>query len=460
MKMNQNIMENLRPMYQTEGAGGGKDTAVTDLATLPDAKLNELITADEPVVEKTLKGETPSQSSPKGEEGKGGEGVEGVVETPEAKIAREKAEAAAATARATETPEAKIAREAEEAKSKDVKLFAGKYKTKEDLVNGFINAAKALNYNPKLLEKMAALALKTGDVETIEEVYKDLELAIASNEKAKLTADQQPSADKKPGTSSLKEEGRDTSLTPTKMDDAVKQEATQLTLQGALSELRGSRIVQRMERQGINLPDAFMVDEATTKEFLSVLEKEIPWMYDQLENELTNLVHKHAKEVDEVIHSMQEAAVENPKRREGEIAKIKAEAQAIKLPVKDEELTAFVEEALKQPWVYETRNGIQFIRENAIMDAWYLKNRETIKKQIQLNGEITGRTQAVDDLDKNRKKTTSSISNASIPSDQGSRREKAGTLDLTDPRVLDSLSKEEIDALLKDEDKREALRPK
>ncbi len=446
MRINENMMKDLRPMFQLDGtaAGGGsgatENVVPLDLTQLDDKKLNELAKADETTIKETIEKGTPPVSSPKVEEEE-----KTVTETPEQKTTRETAEAG------------KVG-DGKPGDGKEEKLFAGTFKTKEDLIKGFVSTAKALNYNEKLLQKMADLALKTGDVDAIEEVYKDLVLAISRNEKAKVPGEQQPSAERKPDNSDKTE--RDKSLLPNTVDDAVRQEATRLTLHGALSELRGSRLIGRMERQGIQLPESFMVDQTATKEFLAKLENEIPWMYDQLENELTSLVNKHAKEVNEVVQAMGEAEVENPKRRESEIAKIKAEAKEVNLPVKDEEVTAFVTEALKQRWAYDVRNGIQFVREGAIADAWYLANKAKIREQVRINAEIAGRTQALTDLNGNKKKNGSSISSANIPADQAARREKTGTLDLSDQSVLASLSDEELNALNKDETKREALMPK
>jgi hypothetical protein len=413
-----------------------------DESKLPIEKVNELLKKPEEERAAILKGEkeTPSAASAatsplkQGEENK-------TVETPEAKASREASEAL--VGKGKEQPE---------------KLFAGKYKTKEELVKGFVSTSAALNYNPKMLEKMAALALKTGDIETIEELYLELEKAIASNNKATAPSEQQPPVKPKPGTS--EESERDTSTLPTTMDAAVTQEAARLTLQGALSELHGTRLIARMEKQGIVLPEGFIVDKAATTEFLTTIEKEAPWFFDQLEREWDGLVKKHSQEIKSVLIAMEEAKAENPKRQADEIAKIKAEAAEIKLPVKDEELTAFVTEALKQPWVYEEKNGIQFVRPGAIADAWYLANRANIHKQLQINAEINGRTQAVDDISGNRKKANGSISSAILPGDQAARRNTTKSLDLEDETVQSSLSLDEINDLLKHPEKRAALQPR
>jgi hypothetical protein len=461
MRINENMQLRLRAMLAPNGGSAGSgsgntDDQIIDVTTIPDEKLNELLhSPDEEKIRKELTG-GGTEKTEEGKEGKEKAG-DGKGETEEQKTAREALEAE----RANETPEAKAAREAAEAAAagnKDEKLLAGKYKTKEELFKGFVNIAKPLNYNPKLLDAMVKLAEKTGDVSDIEELYKELELAVSNNAKATAPGAQQPPATPKPGTSERSE--RDTSALPTTMEDATRQEATRLTLVGAIEELRGSRIVQRMEKNGINLPPTFLIDQKETAEFLAGIEKEFPWLYDQLENETVALVNKHAKHINAVMSAMQEATVENPKKRESEIAKIKAEALAIKLPVKDEELAVFVDEALKQPWVYEDREGIQFIREGAIMDAWYLKNRDSIKKQLQLNGEVTGRTQAVSDLNTNKGKSTASISSSRIPSDQAGRRDKAGSIDLENPEVTAQLSDEQLDDLIKHPEKREKLQPK
>ena len=330
------------------------------------------------------------------------------------------------------------------------KLFCGKFKTKEELIKGFENVGTALKYNPTIIKKMVELAAKGGDesIGAIEETYKELELALSKNQKIGEQSAQTPSASGKPENSAKTEQ--DNSGLPNTLDERVQLEANLLIRDGVIKDLQGSRTASRLERVGLPLPSDFGIDKENTAGYRNKVEAEAPWLLTELDSRIEQLVEHHSKQVGTVLRTVMEAEKKNPVVRECEIARIKKEAEQFKLTVTDEDVTKFVDEAIeKNPAVFDAVEGVNLLREGALADLWFLKNREKILKQVELDNQLLGRTQMADDIKSNGKKVPATISHSSIPSDQSKRSTTATKLDLDDPSVVDSLSDEQREKLLR-----------
>lgn len=339
---------------------------------------------------------------------------------------------------------------AEAARKKEFPYGGNKFKTTEELAWGVINTGKPLKYSGKWeeLDPLGAIneARRTGDWTKVNEIYTQLDAAIASGAPSNAAGSQTPET----GNAGHSNEA---ALQEQQRMAAAVFEATR-------EDVMSTQTIRDLLADGVTIPDGFLLDQTVTEEFMRDLRRRDSVSYFELKTQIPQLFQTRVKEAQDHLTAQKESVTHNDRIKSAEVEKIKAYAKKIELPLKDEDLNAFVAKQLANANAFEQRSGVKFLREGSFFDQWYLTNREKIEEQIGLVKERNGRTQAIDDINRNGKRQPSTISNAGLPGDQAARREKADTLDLTDPAVLGSLSDAELDELDKHPEKREALMPK
>jgi hypothetical protein len=378
------------------------------------------------------------------------EDIKKILQTGEAPKKPEDALAAPpAAAPAAEDAAAKAAA-AEEARKKEFPYGGNKFKTTEELAWGVINTGKPLKYGGKWaeLDPLAAIneARRTGDWTKVESIYSELDKAIAAGaSEPPAPGSREPETGKPGSPNGPAQEERE------QMAFAVYESTRQDVL--ALPE------VQKLIRAGIAIPENFLLDKKVSEEFMDALAERNPVTYFELKTRIPQLFDTRLKQAQDVLKARADVGPHNDRVQAAETVKIKGYAVKIGFPLKDEDLTAFFQSQLANPYATEQRGGVNFLREGALFDQWYLKNREKIEEQIGLAKERAGREQAIKDINTNGGKQPATISTSALPGNQAARRAATDKLDLTDPSVLSSLSDEELDALDRNAEKRTALRP-
>lgn len=310
------------------------------------------------------------------------------------------------------------------------KLLAGKYKTEAELEKGIVEAGKVLKYEELVLQRTIELAKKAGDPKALEDIYKSLDTAISQNKKAELAA--------------AKPAGSDPNQDTRKPDNGMDAEAVTLirvALDETVSTVLQSEVMQELKAEGVSIPDNFLYDTKATEAFMRTLRKDWPGYYRDVRDLVEKTYRNRLDEAKEVFKAQQGVDGHNSTMREQESKKILDYAKKIGLEVKPEDLTAALEELAKSPFVFEERHGVKYLRENALSDSWYLKNREKIEEQIRVNAEVNGRKQHKEDLDAMRKKFPNSISSSPVAS---SRKEQPAQIDVEDPDQVELLTDEQL----------------
>jgi hypothetical protein len=378
------------------------------------------------------------------------------TETPEQKTEREKTEADTKKAeaqaetdrlefekkRADENDEQHKARLAEAEKQKseasEVKIkLPSTFKTYGQLLKGFENAAKYLNYNPKLTQKLIEDAKKSGDYSAIADLYPELDKDITEKKKALQSQGQHRSENT--------DQPEKVDKPIPKADENVRAEMYRLSIQGTLDNIGKTKIGEELADANIALPPNFLFDKDITTKFLKELRTEDPVLFMHLENEIVRSVQENLNEIQEVYTALADAETRNPKLIESEIAKIKQLATDAGLTVVDSEITEFVDSLKDNHDIYEEKAGVMFIRPDSISRRWLVENYDKIKEQIKINALIEGRTQGVTDLERNKKRVPGSISNSDLPAAQRARQEKAGKIDTSDEKVREALTDAQLD---------------
>lgn len=303
------------------------------------------------------------------------------------------------------------------------KLYAGKYKTVDELKKGLLEIAKPLNYNPKFLERLIAFAEKTGDWQSVEETYKDLNDALSKNQKATEPAPPKPPEE-------------ETALTETEQTRNAEKFA--VVRDETYRAIESSQVVQDLTEQGFDIP-------RTSEEFreLKAANYALAMEFSREYVRTFNIVRK---EIDDYDKALTQADPHNKTAQETAKQQISELTKQLAVPYDEPKLTAFIAEALKSPIVYEDRHGIPYIRDGAILDYFRAKEFDTLAKAVKLAGELAGRTQHAEDLQTMKKDGLKSISTVPTP---GAHAREPAKIDVNDDRQLAAVSEEDIDNHLK-----------
>jgi len=335
------------------------------------------------------------------------------------KSAQDKPKGAEAGAAPADTP----AKDTPDGKTET--LLAGKYKTPEELKEAVRNAGKVLKYSERVVETLLA---KTSDVKELETLYTEMDAAISAN--AKAAAAPAAGAERATSTELTNEERK-----------AVTLEIAQLTV----NEVRRTKVAKMLEKAGYVLPEKFLQDEKVSNEFMENLYDVDPAHYYALDRVITSTYARVKAGVDGYVSSLEESRTENAATLEVEKKAIKDYAAQIKLPLTDEELTKFIDEALKSPAVYSQKNNVNFLNKGGLFDLFYLRNREAIVKHERL----IEREEAMKQYEAAHTDMLKQTQNGGISGNRTAPRKKESQVKIPDEEAFARLSAEEQDELIK-----------
>lgn len=298
--------------------------------------------------------------------------------------------------------------------------FAGKYATEDDLKAAIKEAGKTLGYNPALLER---LITTTKEVKDLEAVYKDLEKEISS----------------KPPKPAAAEPGGDPA--------EVQQQQKEIVLRvvnSTLQAIRSNPIADQLRQLGHPIPPKFLVDPKVTQEYMTKLKEESPVDYLELKTLAERSYGAAKQSTESFVKSLQESDEANVATIEADKKAIRELGQQLGIPVTEDSLNAFVDDALKIQSIYEEKNGVPFIKKDSLYQAFYWKNREAIEKAIRLKAAEEARVKYDADMAEMTKR--SAEPGITAAGNKGTKKPESQQIT---PESFGRLSDEEQDDILK-----------
>jgi len=324
------------------------------------------------------------------------------------------------------------------------KLYAGKYTNTFDLIDGILEEVKYLKGDKKEIASLVEEAQKTGDWSKVENKYKELQAEVTRRiQEQKRQGDKQPSssADSSVSQPQQKQEnaGQDNYM-PT------QEEYNKVILDVTLRQLKESNLATKFKASGVEIP--------TTQEELDALELSHPTLWVQFNEAFRQLWNANDMRAKAYLKAVQEA----PKHNESELAKTKQRivdfAKEFDVAIPENEIENFLNEARNNEFLYEMRDGVKFLRDNAVFD-WFMAKKaldvlRTIRDKSRVNGINEGAKQVLQNIEKAKKEMPKTISTAKNP--PSSVKPQQNKIDLSDydqARTLGSAAiRRTIDQLL------------
>lgn len=310
------------------------------------------------------------------------------------------------------------------AKADEPGLFAGKYKSAEDLVTGITEIAKKLGYPyDSLASRLIESAKGANDYKALADEYKRYEEALG---KKAAASTEQPTA-----------------APPNTADEAKVLQETKAAVADLFRERLGSHsVVQQFTRAGVAVPQ--------NAEELDELYQTNP----RLAHSYTLALQEVKASVATVIEEQGRMKAELPGLLERAVTEAKADVKAMNekygFGLTDAEVDVVVAEGMKNladPLIYEDRHGFSVPRAHGFARWFRAEKLEGMVERVRLAGESAGRKKHLEDLEKMKGKTHSSIGTAPVPH----RKVETETRkpDLRDPDQVRGLTEEQLLATLK-----------
>lgn len=318
---------------------------------------------------------------------------------------------------ATETP-APAPQESE-------KLYAGKYKTAEDLLKGIREAAAVLyGSDAEVFEDALKVVQSTGKVEDVESLYTRLASAIGRRGSQKQ---------------SLPTEGTEAPVTETpRRADPVEndQQIARAAAQATIDRLAGSELGRELIAQGIGIPD--------TAEKFEALKTAQPYYAMAWQTAFSKVFEENLNLGRHSYRAAKEAPEHNQKTRDTAIRAVTEFAQKHGLTFDEQAQKDLIAQVDADASLYEERYGAKFLRTGAVERAFYARLPELLPTILEA-AKAQGRLEAAKDLTKPQNQPPRTIGTAKVAGSVS--RSQGRKIDLNDPDQLARLSDAEIEAL-------------
>lgn len=303
----------------------------------------------------------------------------------------------------------------------DDQLFAGKYKSFDELVKGVDQIAQKLGYSSKAFQHVVEAAKAADDATSVEALYKGLEGQLG--EKGAVTQ-----GEAKPG--------QESAPAGTSSTDTFNPQDPKVTV--AVDQLTASQIAQSGlagEFQKANLPLPTNMEEFDQ---LKVLNPYLAMEFKQLYSQMYQRNLGEAKgyfDAAKTVESSNAKVIDTDTKALTQIA----EANGFKLT--PEEIAEVKSAALGVPYNYETKYGHKFLRENAVRDHFMATKMLAKLEEIKVAQQAEGRVQAVNDLNAAGKREIRSVGTSRLSTKTRAIQKMP---DLNDPAVLAGLPDEAL----------------
>jgi len=332
------------------------------------------------------------------------------------------------------TPEPKPA-EAEAAPGQpepEAHKYAGKYSTTEELAKGLAEIAKPLGLSQGAVDAVVKMAEKSGDWQNAENVYLELQKSLRkpAEPQGRKPEEQAPE---------LAAEGEITS------DDF------KLIVDETNKQIQSEPIVAELRKAGLDIP--------RTSEEWEAMKKDYPYYATKWNETYTNVFRDLRDTVIRFKAREREAGPHNEKMVESNKQLIRDFAKQYKLKVSDEELAQIIEQGRQHSIPYEERDGVRFLTEDGLHRYFLAYHFPRIAQELQQAERIAGRTEALADLEKNRRVAAGGgISTSNLPT---ARRDQAGPpkVNPEDESQVRKLTDEQIEDILAGKTPLETTKP-
>ena len=299
--------------------------------------------------------------------------------------------------------------------------YAGKYATTDDLSKGVTEIAGKLGYQKEALQAVLDAAKETGEFKSVELLYKKMERQLSEKGAAPAATAADPNAGARPATPAAD--------TFSATDPKVSQAVDALTV----SQLAVSPLAQEMSAKGLAIP-------RNMEEFEAL--KEInPYYAIEFRQAYRDVYANNLKQAEGYFEAAKTNEQANASVVDTDSRAIQQMASEQGFKVSDAELAAVKSTALANPFNYETRFGHKFLRANAVRDQFLVSALPAKIAEIKLSGEMSGREQAISDMEKAGNKEVKSLSTSRLTT---KTRAIPKMPDLNDPSVIAGLPDEAL----------------
>ena len=298
------------------------------------------------------------------------------------------------------------------------KLWAGKYKTPEDLQRAASEIARKLEID----EDAAASFIESTKAapDKLETKYKQWETQLGKRSVPKPTTPPQAPA--------------------MFTQDQVQRGAAQLTL----DQLRSSEMSQIVASLGLDLPTNWQ----QLDEFKRNLLQADRATYYEFNRQFETIGNKNLQLAQDYAKSVAEQSVHNQQIKTQDIQKIRDFLTENSLEaLSDEEAELLSQEAMTSPFAMEKKSGVDYLRPDSIFQYWWFKNGFEIIRKASLAAKSTGRKEAVEDLSKLQSQAVQTASTTPIAPQNGEKPK----VDYSDDRQVSGLDDDALDKALEDE---------
>jgi len=297
------------------------------------------------------------------------------------------------------------------------KLIADRYKTEAEFEKGILSLAKKAGMEEAVRLQMD-IAKETKDLKPVELLYKKMRSALDSKKIQPLK--QQPSPEKLPD------------------DKELSQQVLALTM----DEIQSSTLVREMIADGIQWPQ----NAAEWK----ALRSSAPYYATQIQALFDRTYNAKMEMGRNYVSAQRERDTVNEQVKSHDREKISSLATKYKITLDDDELDQIVDEAMSDPSSFESRHGVSMLKEGSVFRYFMAEKLQDRIDTILASRETEARKETLQDLERQKSLTPSSISSAGL----SGKRSDPESLDYTDEKVLAKLPTERIteriDQLLRD----------
>jgi hypothetical protein len=309
------------------------------------------------------------------------------------------------------------------------KLFAGKYKTEDDLAKGLVEIGKPLQIPLAALQKAVELAKTTGNWQAAEEMYVSLNEEL---ERRKAEKAAPPPATTTPPVQPPQ------AIAPSIGAAEIERTIQQVVARETFKEVSSSPVVAELRRLGVDFP--------TTAEAWAQLKLDYPAHWMELKQHMERVYNENYREALAYQQALLEADPAFESERQSATAKIKEFYEKNGLEIDEASLKAQLDQLQTLGVETTNRNGVEFPVKDAYWRSFLLANVNDLLPKVKLASEVRGRIQHMEDLRRMSATTVGSISTTPAP---GSSRVVSPTVNVDDTEAIHKLSDDALEEEIK-----------
>jgi len=304
-------------------------------------------------------------------------------------------------------------------------MFAGKYKSTEDLAKGILEISKPLQLPEAAFKQVVELAKKTGDWSAAEQFYKELDGELSHR---RSTTPAQPAMP--PTTPPAPSQ----TVTPGEPPpEAVEQELGRIIARETWTQSQNLPVVVELRNMGVDVP--------TTEEGWRQLKMEHPAEYIELKQEMQKVYSGLWEESRAYMKAQNELPSAVSAERDNARTKINQLLGEYGVKVADDQINQILAKAEQENPFYEDRSGVRYPATDSFFRYFLVQQLPTLLPEIRAAAELRGREAHIKDLAEMHRKTIPSVA-------AGSRVTGPLTdvkVDLDNPDEIARLSDEELE---------------